>query len=72
MLDRNEKLCQLLAGYRGQPGGDRKALLDTVQAIALWATAQSGSLREADFNPIMVSTTTAVVVDARGVWGESS
>lgn len=68
LLDRNVKLGQLLAGYRGQPGGDRKALLDTVEAIAQWAAAQGARLREADFNPIMVTAASAVVVDARGVW----
>jgi len=72
MLDRNVKLGHLLAGYRGQPGGGRKALLDTVEAIARWAVAQGTMLREADFNPIMVTATSAVVVDARGVWSVAS
>lgn len=72
LVARHGKLGLLLAGYRGQAPGDRGALLDTLAAIADWAVAQRGLLREADFNPVMVTPTGAFVVDARAVWAESS
>jgi len=48
------KAARLLAGYRGQPPGDRAAVIDAVLAVASFAEAMRGSLLELDVNPLLV------------------
>lgn len=67
LLLKHAKLMQLLAGFRGQPGGNIAALLDTLVAIAAWALDKGLRLKEADFNPVIVNPAGAFVVDARAV-----
>ena len=68
MLARHVRLEALLAGWRGAPAADRAGLLTLLARIADWAVAQGSALEEADFNPVMVGPTGAVVVDARAGW----
>jgi acetyl-CoA synthetase len=48
------KTWPLLCGYRGKPRGDVEALVDAIAAIAAFAEAHAGCLRELDVNPILV------------------
>lgn len=43
-----------LAGYRGRPAGDRRALIDAVLAVARFAEAHIDRLEELDINPLIV------------------
>jgi acyl-CoA synthetase (NDP forming) len=70
LVNSHEKLSVLLAGYRGAPPCDRKALVSTVDAIARWAEAYGPALREADFNPIIVNAKGAFLVDGRAVMAD--
>jgi hypothetical protein len=64
------KINKLLQGYRGKPGGDMKAIVNAVAAIAAFAEAHRGNLLELDVNPLMVLTDGAVAVDALVVLAE--
>ncbi len=48
------KIARVLAGYRGQPGGDLDALIDAVLAIGRYAADHCEVLVEMDVNPLMV------------------
>jgi acetyl-CoA synthetase len=48
------KTWPLLRGFRGKTPGDVKALVDAIAAIAAYAEAHAGCLRELDVNPILV------------------
>jgi len=48
------KVFKLLAGYRGKPPGDVDALIDTVQGVTRYATANLAALTEIDVNPVIV------------------
>ena len=64
------KINKLLQGYRGKPGGDLKAVVNAVAAIAAFAEAHRGNLLELDVNPLMVLGNGAVAVDALVVLAE--
>jgi acetyl-CoA synthetase len=48
------KTWPLLAGYRGQAGGDVEALVAAISAVAAYAEAHAERLLELDVNPILV------------------
>ncbi|MGC6485025.1 MAG: acetate--CoA ligase family protein, partial [Candidatus Puniceispirillales bacterium] len=48
------KVSALLEGFRGQPAGDREALVDLVMAVQDFAISHAGSLAELDINPVLV------------------
>jgi len=48
------KSAPLLAGYRGRPKADMKAVIDAVMAVAEFAEAHRERLVELDVNPLMV------------------
>lgn len=56
------KTTRLLDGWRGQPGGDRKRLLDALEALG--RCADNPALLELEINPIMVAADSIVAVDA--------
>ncbi|NNC56710.1 MAG: acetate--CoA ligase family protein [Woeseiaceae bacterium] len=58
------RIARLLDGYRGQPGGDRDALVTAVENIGRFAEAYSDSLHELDVNPILVMPHGVVAADA--------
>ena len=60
------RVSRLLSGYRGQPPGDRPALIDVIRRIAALAEVLP-QIREMDLNPLKVLEPGkgAVVVDAR-------
>lgn len=55
-----------LSGARGQKPQAVDALVKTILGIARFAQATSGELREFECNPVIVTSTRAVVVDALG------
>jgi succinyl-CoA synthetase beta subunit len=61
---RSLKGASLLAGARGRPKGDVKALLDVVMAVARMAGACGDRLEELDLNPVVVRSKGAVSVDS--------
>ena len=48
------RIAKLLKGFRGQPPGDREALIDAILAVAGLAIEQRQRLVEIDVNPLMV------------------
>ena len=60
------RIGQLLAGYRGQPAGDRDAAIDAVVAVAKFAEEHRDRLVELEINPLAVlrDGKGAVVLDA--------
>ncbi|MER9625503.1 acetate--CoA ligase family protein [Mesorhizobium sp. M0222] len=56
------KVAERLKGWRGRPAGDREALLDTLEALGLFAIAEGAE--EIEINPILVGREGALAVDA--------
>ncbi|MER9177549.1 acetate--CoA ligase family protein [Mesorhizobium sp. M0955] len=56
------KVAERLKGWRGRPAGDRAALLDTLEALGLFAIAEGAE--EIEINPILVGREGALAVDA--------
>ena len=61
---RSLKGAALLAGARGRPKGDVRALVGVVLAVARLAAACGDRLAELDLNPVVVRSSGAVAVDA--------
>ena len=58
------KVKALLDGFRGGQMGNVKAAVDAIDAIARFAVENNQSLIELDVNPLLVTPTSAVAVDA--------
>jgi acetate---CoA ligase (ADP-forming) len=58
------KIARLMSGYRGRPIGKIDAIIDAALAVQSFALAQSDRLLELDINPLIVTPTRAVAVDA--------
>ena len=58
------RLYPVLLGYRGRPGGDIRAVVQAVRAIATFAEAECHRLLELDINPLIVRRDDAVAADA--------
>ena len=54
----------VLVGYRGRPGCDMDALVDAIEAVAVFALAHADSIEELDVNPLLALPKGAVAVDA--------
>ncbi len=57
------KCWPLVTGFRGRHG-DAEAVVHAVQALAAFAAAHAGHIEEVDVNPLLVTATGAVAVDA--------
>lgn len=57
------KSWPLVTGFRGRHG-DAEAVVRAVQALAAFAAAHAGRIEEVDVNPLLVTATGAVAVDA--------
>ena len=55
---------RVLAGYRGAPGADLRAVADVLQRLAAMAAAHS-EIREVDANPVLAHPDGAVILDLR-------
>jgi acetyltransferase len=62
------KLSRLLAGFRGQPPADRKALEATVAALAQFFLDHRAKIDDIEINPLMVRHSGATAVDVRVIW----
>ena len=58
------KVARILDGYRNQPAGNIDALLDACEAIQAYVLANLDSIEEVEVNPLIVTSTRAVAVDA--------
>ena len=58
----------MLAGYRGRPPADRKALEAAALALSRFYLDHRARIAEIEINPLMVRDTGAVAVDVRVVW----
>lgn len=54
----------LLTGFRGKPAGDLNAAVEVAFKIGEYALANACELEEMDINPLMVTATGAIAVDA--------
>src|SRR5262245_43854555 len=62
------RLNTLLAGFRGRPPADRKALEATVRALAQFYLDHRARIEDIEINPLMVRPSGAVAVDVRVIW----
>jgi acyl-CoA synthetase (NDP forming) len=62
------KLKQLLAGYRGKPPADRKALEAAALALGCFYLDHRAKIEEIEINPLIVRPQGAVAVDVRVAW----
>jgi acyl-CoA synthetase (NDP forming) len=58
------RVARLLDGFRGRHKADLEAVVDAVMAVAAYAWAMRDRLVELDVNPLMVTASEAVAVDA--------
>ena len=64
------KASRLIAGYRGRPAADRKALEATANALARFYLDHRARITEIEINPLIVRPNGAVAVDVRVAWRE--
>ncbi len=58
------KVSQLIDGYRGRSGGDRKALIDGLVRLAELAVSRQDEIAEIEINPLFVMADGICAVDA--------
>ncbi|MDO5756161.1 MAG: acetate--CoA ligase family protein [Rhodobacterales bacterium] len=58
------RIAPILAGYRGQPGADRAAIIRAVMAVQDYVIANAAHLQEVEINPLICTQTRAVAADA--------
>lgn len=63
------KVAQILRGQRGQPPADLESVVDVIMALQRMATEHPRDLAEVDINPLLVSDSGAVALDALVVGG---
>ena len=63
-------VSRLMAGWRGQPAGDRAAVIEAVMAVARLAESHGAVLAELDVNPLIVLPTGVIAADALIRMGE--
>ena len=66
------RIAPLLAGYRGQPGADRTAIVSAVMAVQDYAIQNADALQEVEINPLICTPTRAVAADALIRTGETT
>jgi acetate---CoA ligase (ADP-forming) len=64
------KVSRLLAGYRGKPPADRKALETSALALARFYLDHRARIADIEINPLIVRTEGALAVDVRVTWRE--
>jgi acetyl-CoA synthetase len=58
------RVAKLLAGWRGRPAADMDSVVDAIMAIGDYVVANAMTLEELDVNPLIVTPTAAIAVDA--------
>jgi acetate---CoA ligase (ADP-forming) len=69
MIDGLE-INRLLAGYRGKPAADRKALDAAAFALGRFYLDHRARITEIEINPLIVRSQGAVAIDVRVIWRE--
>jgi acyl-CoA synthetase (NDP forming) len=64
------KANRLLAGYRGKPPADRKALETAAMALGRFYLDHRARIEEIEINPLIVRQNDAVAVDVRVAWSK--
>ena len=64
------KIAKVLKGVRGRPPADLDALAATISAFSCMIAALAGDLAEVDVNPMIVSASGALAVDALVISGK--
>jgi hypothetical protein len=64
------KVNRLLAGYRGKPPADRKALEAAAAALGRFYLDHRARVEEIEINPLIVRANGAVAVDVRVAWSK--
>ncbi len=64
------KVNRLIAGYRGRPAADRKALEGAALALGRFYLDHRARIAEIEINPLIVRTDGALAVDVRVAWRE--
>jgi acetate---CoA ligase (ADP-forming) len=64
------KVDRLLAGYRGKPPADRKALEAAAMALGRFYLDHRARIEEVEINPLIVRANGAVAVDVRVAWAK--
>jgi acetate---CoA ligase (ADP-forming) len=64
------KVSRLLAGYRGKPPADRKALETSALALARFYLDHRARIADIEINPLIVRSEGALAVDVRVTWRE--
>jgi hypothetical protein len=62
----------LLAGYRGKPPADRKALEAAATALGRFYLDHRARIEEIEINPLIVRASGAVAVDVRVAWSKEN
>ena len=58
------KSAPILDGYRNQPAADIDSILDAIEAVQAYVLANAATVEEVEVNPLIVTPTRAVAVDA--------
>lgn len=58
------KIAPLLRGYRGKPAAHLDAILDAVDAVQAYVTANAGAVAECEINPLICTPDGAIAADA--------
>jgi len=58
------KISRLLNGWRGRPAANKDAVVTAILAIGDYVVAHAARLEELDVNPLIVTPTSAIAVDA--------
>ena len=58
------KIAPVLRGYRGKPAANMAAVLDAIMAVQRYVVDHAATLDEVEINPLIVTPTRAVAVDA--------
>jgi len=66
------KLERLLAGFRGRPAADRKALQSCAVALGRFYLDHRARIADIEINPLIVRAHGAIAVDVRVVWHNES
>ncbi|MGR3491391.1 MAG: acetate--CoA ligase family protein [Shimia sp.] len=58
------RMAPLLTGYRGAEPADHPAILDAIEALQSYVTANAATVEEVEVNPLLCTPTGAVAADA--------
>ena len=69
---RSLNIAGLLTGWRGGPGADMDAVIESALALQAWVLANHGRVEEVEINPLLALTKGAIAADALIRTGETN